>query len=93
MGGYHANVLSRYGYTDVVEAVETHWSDGECGAAHEAVTDELLDQITISGTLESVGPILAEYRRAFDGVTIVPPSRATFDEVESTIRAVGGHFA
>lgn len=92
MGGYHANVLARNGYEDTVATVQDHWSAGEYELARNAVSDDLLDQISISGTPESVAPILEEYKSQFDGVIIVPPSRSPFEEIRETIRSVGRYL-
>lgn len=88
MGSYHYEAVARNGYRSVAETIHDHWQAGDHSKARDAVTSELLDEITLSGTPEDVAPILEAYEDIADMVVTLPPSTATLDEITATMRNI-----
>ena len=50
MGQYYYDLFCRYGYQDECDALRRAWREGDRGKAAEAITDEMVDNITAIGT-------------------------------------------
>jgi alkanesulfonate monooxygenase SsuD/methylene tetrahydromethanopterin reductase-like flavin-dependent oxidoreductase (luciferase family) len=59
MGDFYYNTITGFGYGDEADAMRDAWYDDDKDGAAQAVTDEMLDSFTISGTPETA-------RRTFD---------------------------
>ncbi len=60
MGRFYAEMLARYGYADEVAAIQATWAIGP-EAARDAVSDAMLDDTAIVGTVDEVRAKLAEW--------------------------------
>ncbi len=88
MGSYHFEAVARNGYRPEAETIQAHWQAGDHTKARAAVTDELLDEITLSGTPEEVEPILNNYEDIAEMVVTLPPSTASLDEITTTMEYI-----
>lgn len=89
MGDYTRESLTHLGFGDVATEVDELWADGETDAAVDAISDELLDEITVSGTPEQAAATLDRYGDETDGLVILPAKAATESEIRRTIDHVG----
>lgn len=85
MGEYTLNALTNLGYGDVAQTVNEYWQAGDKEAAITAVSAELLDDITVSGSPEKAYEILNKYSDQCDGLVLLPSKDASSDEVFETI--------
>lgn len=90
MGTYYRDAVADQGYESVAHGVHDAWQDGDREAAIGLVGDELLDDIAVAGTPETVADRLARFD--LDGVDAVNthfPTGATRAEVNETMAALG----
>jgi F420-dependent oxidoreductase-like protein len=89
MGRFYAEMLARYGYAEEVAAVQAAWKDGP-EAARAAVSDAMLDDTAIVGTIDEVRAKLAEWHAlGLDEALIgLPPGNP--EEVGATLAAIIG---
>jgi len=64
MGPHYRGIVSRAGFEEEVERIRVTWANKERDASRLAVTDEMVDQITISGTVAECRAKLAQFRAA-----------------------------
>ena len=62
MGQYYYDLFCRYGYRDAGDAVRTAWAAGDRGQAAAAITDEMIDRITVIGTPAECRRKMARFR-------------------------------
>ena len=89
MGVYYNQLVARYGYQEEAARIKEAWSRGDRAAAAQMVTDELLDDVAISGTAEQARAALDAYRAG--GVTLPIVSfahGASADMIRQTIEAL-----
>lgn len=88
MGDYTKEALAEHGYGETAETVDELWED-DTEAAADAVTDELLEDITICGTPDEARAIVEDYAEVAEGLVILPSKAMSLDEIQATIRNVG----
>lgn len=88
MGSYHYEAVARNGYRKEAKTIHDYWQAGNHDKAREAVTDTLLDEITLSGTPETIAPVLDQYDGIADMLVTLPPSTATLSEITETMSHV-----
>ena len=89
MGAYHHRTLAENGYRDTADRIRDAWDEGDHEAARAAVTDEVLDEVALSGTPEHARERLAAAPNGIDRLVTVPATQATVEEIEETVRNVG----
>lgn len=89
MGDYTKESLTQLGFGDVASEVDDLWQDDEKAAAREAVSDELLDEITVSGTPTEAAATIDRYGSETDGLVVLPAKAASEDEIRETIDHIG----
>jgi coenzyme F420-dependent oxidoreductase len=89
MGDYTKESLTHLGYGETAEEVDARWHDGEEDAATDAVSDGLLDDITVSGTPSHARETMERYGEQTEGLMMLPSKAASLDEVTETIEHVG----
>ena len=62
MGQYYYDLFCRYGYQDECDALRRAWREGDRGKAAEAITDEMVDNITAIGTPEECRAKMQRFR-------------------------------
>ena len=62
MGQYYYDLFCRYGYQDECDALRRAWGEGDRGEAAEAITDEMVDNITVIGTPDECREKMARFR-------------------------------
>ena len=62
MGRYYYDLFCRYGYQDECDALRRAWGEGDRGKAAEAITDEMVDNITVIGTPDECRKKMARFR-------------------------------
>lgn len=89
MGSYYHRTLSEFGYADNADAVRDEWQNGNHEAARDAVSDEVLDQLTLSGHPDEAKQKLAQYDEVGvdEFVAYIPP-KAPEHLIEETIEHV-----
>lgn len=86
MGSYHFDAVADHGYRETAEEIRRRWrEEDDHEGAREAVSDELLAEITISGTPDEVGERIEAYEDVAEMVVTLPPTTTTYDEVQRTI--------
>jgi coenzyme F420-dependent oxidoreductase len=86
MGTFYFNTVSRYGFGDEARAIRSAWEGGKKSAAIEAVSDGMLDSLSVSGTPEHGRAVLADYYKSVADVpVIVFPPKASRALVRETI--------
>ena len=63
MGSYYYNLFRRYGYLAETEAIREAWAEGRREKAAAAVSDEMLEKITIFGDAGTCRTKLEQFRR------------------------------
>jgi alkanesulfonate monooxygenase SsuD/methylene tetrahydromethanopterin reductase-like flavin-dependent oxidoreductase (luciferase family) len=86
MGTFYFNTVSRYGYEDDARAIRSAWEGGKKSAAIEAVSDRLLDSLSVSGTPAHGKTVLTDYYKSgADVPVLVFPPKASRALVRETI--------
>jgi len=85
--GYRAAVAAHY---DAADAVAEAWRDGDREGAREAVTDEMLDGLTVAGTPEEAREQLAVVAAldVIDEPIVVVPAGASDEVADRTVEAL-----
>lgn len=90
MGDYYANAVSRYGFKEEATVIQDAWNaDGSEGAA-SAVTDEMMDKFTASGSPSEATASLAEFGEAGADMPIayIPSHWAPDEIITETINSL-----
>ena len=89
MGRYYYDLFQRQGYVEESRAVKEAWERRERDRAASLVTDEMLDNVTISGGPDECREKLAGYRAAGADMPVITfPSGASGDAMTRTIEAL-----
>lgn len=90
MGTYYRDNLVRQGHEETANAIYDNWQDGEKGAAMEALSDDLLEEIAVWGTPEGALDHFEQFTDidGVDTVSVSFPRGADLDQIESTVRAL-----
>lgn len=88
--GYN-EVVGQFGFAEPADAAATKWREGDREGAVEAISDAMVDELTVHGTPERAQSQLAEYeeRTAADFVITMPPFTSPADEIEYLIESLG----
>ncbi|ELY37763.1 LLM class flavin-dependent oxidoreductase [Natronorubrum tibetense] len=87
--GYNEQV-NDYGFGDAPDRAHALFRDGDRGAAVDAISGRMVDELTVSGTESDVREQLQRYARDGADVIIAMPSMdASVAEIESLIDALG----
>ena len=62
MGQYYYDLFCRYGYQAECDALRLAWGEGDRGQAAAAITDEMVDNITVIGTPEDCRRKMSRFR-------------------------------
>ncbi len=86
MGTYYYNTVRRYGFGDEAGAIKSAWESGKKSTAIEAVSQRMLDSLSVSGTPEHGRSIIADYYKEGAGIPVlVFPPKASRALVRETI--------
>lgn len=89
MGSYYYRTLSEFGYGDTADAVREEWQAGNHEAARDAVSEAVIDQLTISGHPDDAEQKLARYDEVgVDELVAYIPPKAPEYLIEETIEHV-----
>ena len=89
MGQYYYDLFCRYGYREAGDAVRTAWAAGDRSKAAAAITDEMIDRITVIGTPAECRRKMAHFRDNGADLPIVAfPHGADRDTMLSTLDAL-----
>jgi alkanesulfonate monooxygenase SsuD/methylene tetrahydromethanopterin reductase-like flavin-dependent oxidoreductase (luciferase family) len=87
--GYNG-LVSRFGYGDAPDDAATHWQAGDRDAATAAISDRMVEELTVAGTPEQCRTRLRtlQERTSADTIAVMPPYTATAAEIEATLTAL-----
>jgi len=90
MGTFYRDNLGRQGYGETADEIYDNWQNGNRGAATEAVSDALLEELAVWGTPEDARERLGRFTDmdALDAVAVAFPRDAGLERIESTVRAL-----
>jgi coenzyme F420-dependent oxidoreductase len=90
MGTFYRDALARQGYEDEANEIAINWANGDREAALEAISDDLLDDLSAAGTPERVTGELRKFERieGVDSVAVSFPRGASNEEITQTIDAL-----
>lgn len=90
MGTFYRDNLARQGHEETANAIYDNWQDGEKGAAMEALSDDLLEEIAVWGTPEEALGHFEQFTDidGVDTVSVSFPRGADLDQIDSTVRAL-----
>lgn len=89
MGNFHFRAVAKHGYQDEAERIRDRWKAGDKEGAKAAVTEELLWEIAIAGTLEEAAEMLERYAEVADAVVTLFPTTVSREEIVEIIESVG----
>jgi hypothetical protein len=82
------NLVRRYGFESAAEEVQDLYLAGEREQAGEAISDELIDMVSLCGPRNFVRDRLAAYRDAGVGTLMITPMAFTAEDRIEQLRAV-----
>ncbi|MFC7045970.1 TIGR04024 family LLM class F420-dependent oxidoreductase [Halobacteriaceae archaeon GCM10025711] len=90
MGTFYRDALARQGYEETANAVYDAWQAGDHKQAMAALDDDLLDELTVTGTPEAAREQLDRFAgiEGVDRVSIGFPRAATPDDITATLAAL-----
>ncbi|MFC6732612.1 MULTISPECIES: TIGR04024 family LLM class F420-dependent oxidoreductase [unclassified Haladaptatus] len=90
MGTFYRDAVARQGWEDVATTVSTEWANRNKDAAMDAIPDELLDQLSASGSLEQARDTLDRFASidGVDAINVSFPRAASAEEIEQTLEAL-----
>ena len=89
MGQYYYNLFSRSGFQDEANAVREAWSTGDRTKATAAISEDMLENITIIGDAASCRAKLDRFRSAGADMPVVAfPHGASTDGIKHTLEAL-----
>jgi F420-dependent oxidoreductase-like protein len=89
MGTYYHALFCRYGFQENADLVRSLYNEGKRKEAAAAVSDDLVDAISICGTPEHCKEKLAEWRQNGVGSALMNlPTGAPFEMVEMLLRGM-----
>ena len=87
MGDYYRKLVSGYGYAEEAERAKSLWKDDR-KAAVGSISDELLDLVCATGSVEEGRKKLGEFAACADVPVLMFPYRATKEQVEFSMKAL-----
>ncbi|MBI4233175.1 MAG: LLM class flavin-dependent oxidoreductase [Chloroflexi bacterium] len=89
MGTYYSDLMARYGFVEEMARIREAWAKGEREKAASAVTEEILDRITISGDESTARRLLQRYYDAGAHMPVLTfPHGATWEMIYGTLEAL-----
>jgi hypothetical protein len=89
MGTYYRDSVARQGYEDIATEVYDRWQEGDQEAAIDAVSNELLEGLAVTGDKETLQEQLQRFDiEGIDAITVHFPDGATKDEITETVAAL-----
>jgi len=89
MGTYYYNLFRRYGYLSETDAIREAWTEGKRDKAAAAISDAMLEKITIFGTAATCRANLDQFRRhGADMPVIAFPHGTPLEAVRHTLEAL-----
>lgn len=90
MGTYYRDNLARQGHETVANEIYDRWQEGDTDGAIAALSDDLLERLTVWGTPETARERLARFTDigGVAAVSVSFPRAADLDQIESTMRAL-----
>lgn len=87
--GYNG-LVSQFGFEDGPDEAAAHWKEGNRDAAVAAISDAMVDELTVAGTPEECRQRLQELQELTraDTVAVMPPYTATPSDIESMLSAL-----
>jgi alkanesulfonate monooxygenase SsuD/methylene tetrahydromethanopterin reductase-like flavin-dependent oxidoreductase (luciferase family) len=87
--GYNG-LVSQFGFEDGPDEAAAHWKEGNRDAAVAAISDAMVDELTVAGTPEECRQRLQELQEQTraDTVAVMPPYTATPSDIESMLSAL-----
>jgi len=68
---FYARVMARQGFAEEVKAINERWAAGERAAASGQVSDAMVAELTLTGSLDAIGAGLARYWEAGLGCPVL----------------------
>ena len=94
MGDYYYNLCCRYGYQREADLVREAWRSRERDKASAAITDRMLENITVFGDAATCRARLDQFRRSGVDMPVVAfPHGATDAAILRTLQALAPDFA
>jgi len=94
MGQYYYNLFCRFGYRAEADAVRQAWSERDRDRAAAAISDQMLDNITVLGDAETCRAKLRRFREMGADMPVVAfPHGANRSSIMKTLRALAPNFA
>ena len=92
MGEYYYNLFCRYGYQREADQVQEAWQHRDRGKASAAISDRMLDNITVFGAAAACRAKLEKFRRSGVDMPVVAfPHGASDDAIFRTLEALAPH--
>ena len=90
MGTFYRDSLARQGYEDVADEIYDSWQSGDREAALDAIDDDVLGELGVAGTPETVREGIESWLSTdgLDAVCVSFPRAATPEDVSETVAAV-----
>ncbi|MEW6145282.1 MAG: LLM class flavin-dependent oxidoreductase [Thermodesulfobacteriota bacterium] len=86
MGTFYFNTVCRYGFGDEAAAIKSAWDGGKKSAAVEAVSERMLDSLSVSGSPAHGRAMIADYyKEGADVPVLVFPPKASREIVRESI--------
>lgn len=90
MGVGYDRLATEYGFQAAAEEAAARWRNGDREAAADAISEEMVEQMTISGTSEDCRRQLERfYEEGADEVVLLPPFSATDEERMRILEELG----
>ena len=89
MGRYYYDLFCRYGYQVAGDSVRAAWAEGDRSKAAAAITDEMVDQITVIGSPSECRDKMTKFRaNGVDMPVVAFPHGTNRDTMLGTIEAL-----
>jgi len=89
MGSYYYNLFCRYGYESQATAVRDAWADRDRPKAYAAISDEMLEEITVFGDAATCKAKLDYFRQNGADMPVVSfPHGSSDATIQNTLRAL-----
>lgn len=87
--GYNG-LVSQFGFKNGPDEAAAHWEEGNRDAAAAAISDEMVDELTVAGTPDECRQRLQELQEQThaDTVAVMPPYTATPSDIGSMLSAL-----
>jgi F420-dependent oxidoreductase-like protein len=85
---FYNQLVQRYGFEQEAEKIQDLYLDGKKAEAGEAISGELIDQVSLCGPREKVRERIAAFRDAGVGTLMITPMAFTVEDRIEQLRAV-----